>query len=367
MKITFVVPSLNLSGGLRVVAKYAELLAKSHQVSIVSPAAPKPTFKQQLKTWLAWKGYAFDSGFDDIYFQNADYQVSVIDGVEIISDDHVPDADVVIATFWLTAFWVATLAASKGAKFYFVQGDERQFIGCDPSLVAETYYLPFYQITISHWLMAMLERDFSAKQVALVPNSIDHHLFYAAPRAKQAKPTIGFLYSEAAFKGVETALAVIAAVRQKLPEVQIISFGGVLPKTMRLPADCVFNLKPAQAELRHLYANCDVWLCCSTNEGFGLTVLEAMACRTPIVSTRCGGPEDFVEENKSGYFAAVDDVTGLADAVVRVLAATQTDWQALSDKAYEKAKSYSWRQATMLFEKALVSGVRQQQASHHVR
>lgn len=365
MKITFVVPSLNLSGGLRVVAKYAELLAKSHQVTIVSPSPAKPTLKQQLKTFLAWNGYAFNSGFNDIYFRDAAYQVRVIDGVEVIKEQHVPDADVVIATFWLTTFWVDAFSASKGAKFYFVQGDEREFNGCDPTVVADTYRLPFYQITISKTLVKMLQQEFAAKQVALVPNSIDHHQFYAAPRTKQAKPTIGFLYSETTFKGVKTALAVIARVNQKLPDLQIMCFGSIVPTTMRLPAHYDFHLKPQQDALRDLYATCDVWLCCSLSEGFGLTVLEAMACRTPVVSTRCGGPEDFVEENKSGFFADVDDVPALSEAVIKVLQASQLEWRAWSDAAYQTAKSYSWHQAAMLFEKALVSGVSQQKASQY--
>lgn len=366
MKITFVVPSLNISGGLRVVAQYAELLARTHQVTIVSPAPAKPTLKQQLKSFLAWNGYRFDSGFNDIYFRKAAYQVRVVDGVSRINDQHLPDADVVIATFWLTAVWVAALSSCKGVKFYFVQGDERQFNGIDPSLVAATYQLPLYQITVSNALVRMLQQEFMAPQTALVPNSIDHHQFYAPPRSKQAKPTIGFLYSESTFKGLKTALAVVAQVNQQFADLQIMCFGSVMPGSGQLPAHYDFHLKPEQDALRYLYASCDVWLCCSTSEGFGLTVLEAMACRTPVVTTRCGGPEDFVEENHSGFFADVDDVDALSAAVSKVLQASQAEWQAWSDGAYQTAKSYSWQQAARLFEKALIAGVRQQKVSHHV-
>ncbi len=366
MKITFIVPSLNLSGGLRVVAKYAELFSESHQVTIVSPSAPKPTFKQQIKTLLSWNGYTFNSGFNDSYFRNADYQIKLIDGVETITDKHVPDADVVIATFWTTAFWVDALSDSKGAKFYFVQGDEREFDGVDRSLVAETYQLPLNKITISSTLQQMLQNDFNAKHVALVPNSIDHQVFHAPRRAKQPRPTVGLLFSETRFKGVKTALAVIARVKETIPDLQVMSFGSHLPRTMRLPAACEFTLKPEQNKLRDLYASCDVWLCCSLSEGFGLTVLEAMACRTPVVSTRCGGPEDFVEHNKSGYFADVDDIEALSEAVIKVLESSQSEWQSLSESACQTAKSHSWQQAGMLFEKALAAGVHQQKGSHHV-
>lgn len=46
MKITFIVPTLNLSGGLRVVAIYAELFTQmGHKVIVVSPGPAKPMLK----------------------------------------------------------------------------------------------------------------------------------------------------------------------------------------------------------------------------------------------------------------------------------------------------------------------------------
>jgi hypothetical protein len=60
----------------------------------------------------------------------------------------VPDADIIIATWWETAEWVARLSARKGAKVYFIQHDER-FVHMPQDRVEKTWALPFYRITIA--------------------------------------------------------------------------------------------------------------------------------------------------------------------------------------------------------------------------
>jgi len=190
--------------------------------------------------------------------------------------------------------------------------------------------------------------------VALVPNSVDHSLFYAEPRGKQNTPTIGFLFSETGSKGVAIALQVIARLKTEMPNLRVVCFGTQAAKLIKLPEYIEFTLKPAQDEIRELYTQCDVWLCGSTLEGFGLTVLEAMACRTPVVSTQCGGPEDMVIDGVNGYLCDVDDVVSLAAATKDILTLESEAWQEFSEAAYDFSNSYSWDDATDLFEAALI-------------
>lgn len=44
---------------------------------------------------------------------------------------------------------------------------------------------------------------------------------------------------------------------------------------------------------------CDFYVCNSNFETFGMTVAEALRCGKPIISTRCGGPEEFLNEGNS--------------------------------------------------------------------
>ena len=57
----------------------------------------------------------------------------------------------------------------------------------------------------------------------------------------------------------------------------------------------------AHTELPKLLNTLDVFVVPSHQEGLCLAGLEAMACGVPVVSTRCGGPEEFVLDGETGY------------------------------------------------------------------
>ena len=59
----------------------------------------------------------------------------------------------------------------------------------------------------------------------------------------------------------------------------------------------------------------DAFVLASRGETFGVVYAEAMACGVPVIATRCGGPEDFVDDS-NGILVDVDDVDGLADAMM---------------------------------------------------
>lgn len=57
----------------------------------------------------------------------------------------------------------------------------------------------------------------------------------------------------------------------------------------------------AHDELRPILQSLDVFVVPSRQEGLCISALEAMACGCPVVSTRCGGPEEFVIPGETGY------------------------------------------------------------------
>jgi glycosyltransferase involved in cell wall biosynthesis len=77
-------------------------------------------------------------------------------------------------------------------------------------------------------------------------------------------------------------------------------------------------------ELPRHYRSADVFAIPSRQEGLGIVGLEAMASGLPIVSTRCGGPEDYVREGETGYLVDVDDAGGFADRMQELLDAPAT-------------------------------------------
>jgi glycosyltransferase involved in cell wall biosynthesis len=72
-------------------------------------------------------------------------------------------------------------------------------------------------------------------------------------------------------------------------------------------------------DVEHVYAAADMVVCASDFESYGKANLEAMACGTPVVSTRRGGPSETVIDGETGYLVDAGDATGLARCVLTLL------------------------------------------------
>lgn len=68
-----------------------------------------------------------------------------------------------------------------------------------------------------------------------------------------------------------------------------------------------------------ILAAIDVLTISSEQESFGLTAIESMAVETPVVATRCGGPEEIIDSGKDGLLVNLKDSTGMARAILDLL------------------------------------------------
>jgi glycosyltransferase involved in cell wall biosynthesis len=79
------------------------------------------------------------------------------------------------------------------------------------------------------------------------------------------------------------------------------------------------DLPGFQADPLPFFARAAVLAVSSQYEGFGLTVVEALACGVPVVSTRCGGPTEILADGHYGWLTPVGDVPALSAALGEAL------------------------------------------------
>jgi glycosyltransferase involved in cell wall biosynthesis len=95
-------------------------------------------------------------------------------------------------------------------------------------------------------------------------------------------------------------------------------------------------------DLAHYYANAEVFVFPSQWETFGIVMIEAMACGTPVAAFPVQGPSDVVEQGVTGFLEE-----DLATAVHRCLGLSR-------NKVLAGSQKWSWQRAWEIFRDNLV-------------
>jgi glycosyltransferase involved in cell wall biosynthesis len=349
MRITFLTPADNMTGGTRVIATYARLLQqRGHAVQVVSNAPNVPTLRQR---WQALRSGAAGSRRPAPpapagHLAQAGVPHRVLERPRPITANDVPDADVVIATWWETAVWMHALPATKGRRVHLVQGHEVWTGGDVRQRVHAALRLPNRKIAISLALAREIEAELGDVHLSVVPNAVDLGLFDAPLRQRGQPPTVGFIYARTPIKGSDLCARACELARRRIPDLRVLAFGVDTPcADWPLPAGSEFVHLPAQHRIPGLYARCDAWLFGSRLDSFGLPILEAMACRTPVVGVPIGAAPDLLSAG-GGVLLPEATPEAMADALVQVCSGLADDWDRLSAQAHERAHRYSWDDAT---------------------
>ncbi|MEG4838194.1 glycosyltransferase family 4 protein [Microcoleus sp. B9-D4] len=363
MKITFVLPTLGLTGGMRVLSIYTKILQKrGHKILIVSTPPRQPTWLQQLRSLLRGRGWESAPKTEHSHFDKVDVEHRVLETYRPITDLDVPDADIVMATWWETAEWVAKLSPSKGTKVYFLQHYEA-FDYIPKGRVEATWRLPMHKIAVAQWLADIARNEYGDLSVSLVPPTVDTKQFYdpqsraKQPRGKQLVPTVGMYYTTTPWKGCDLALKAFSIAAKKIPNLRLVAFGsGHTPPPNLLPPGTEYNKKPTQDQLKEFYSKCDAWLFSSRSEGVGLPILEAMACGTPVIGTPAGAAPELLAGG-GGILVKPEDPEDMAKAIEQICQLSDAEWRAMSKTALQTVINYTWEDATNLFEAALYTAL----------
>ncbi|MGH2595275.1 MAG: glycosyltransferase family 4 protein [Actinomycetota bacterium] len=176
--------------------------------------------------------------------------------------------------------------------------------------------------------------------VEIVPNPIDPEDVVGVPDGHDGL-VVGYLGSDAAYKGFQFLPAIIEAV-EHLPVRWLVfadqhpsSDSVVWEKLNRLPAETVTVVGKVD-NVREAYARCDVVLCPSLQESFCRVAAEAMLNGLPVVASDLEPLRDLLGEEEAGLLFPPGDVHAAA-AMFGRLAADEHLMKRLGERGRERA------------------------------
>jgi glycosyltransferase involved in cell wall biosynthesis len=293
-------PGTKPGGGLKVMYEYANRLQKrGHHVTVLHSIL-RPYKKMRSPLWWKKLIYKLRGANRPKWFPLDESIVAVI--VPEITNEHVPDGDVLFSTWWEMAFMISRLNEKKGMPFNLIQGYEVWKGNHD--LVHESYKLDINHLVIANYLQRIVE-EHTGKRVRYLPIAIDTDVFYQQSEPSSRNPcSILMLYSEEPVKGSTFGIEALKEMKKIIPELEVTLFG--VDKKPDLPGWITYHQKPA--DLPGLYNKHAIFFSPSISEGWALPPAEAMACGCALVCTNIGGHLDYAIAEKTALLTEPKNV-----------------------------------------------------------
>lgn len=340
------------SGGFKVVYEYANRLERrGHRVTILHPrrVMPHPGAIESAKASLwSYKVRIKNRPLINWFELQANVNLSLIPDLR---ERFVPDADVIFATAYETAFPVARYSTSKGAKFYLLQSYETW--SGEESRVSASWKLPLQKVVVSRDLLGVAARLGEAERTTYIPIGLDFSLFrILRPITARTTPRVGMLAHPNLIKGTQDGVAALGIVKEQFPELQVSMF-GTEARSEKIPDWMEYVRCPSQPDLVELYNSCQVFLNPSWKEGWGLPAAEAMACGCALVTADNGGAREFALDRVNSLLAPIKRPELLAEKMIELLANHDLRIR-LAETGSQAIQRFSWQCAVDSMEQLLV-------------
>jgi len=207
-------------------------------------------------------------------------------------------------------------------------------------------------VTCSRWLASVAKKSRLLKgfRIESIPNPIDTNIFCPKDKLEVRKKLnlpenkLLILFASANIfdkrKGLDYLIHALIEMKNQHPEtlnnVELILFGKAKQEVNSMLTFKSINLSylNSESKIADVYSAVDLFVLPSLEDNLPNTVMESLACGTPVVAFKNGGMPEMIDHQKNGYLAKYKSATDLAKGIYQIL--FQSDRELFSANARKK-------------------------------
>ena len=239
----------------------------------------------------------------------------------------------------------------------------------DMATIAEPWIYKMYKrkkiVTCSQSTKTdLVEFGLRADDITVVKPGIRDSFLSSKSTPKFENPTVVCVSRFQKYKGIDYLIRAMKFVLQEVPSAELIIAGSgdetnierQLSGTDYSPSVKVINRRSNQwdDEKRELFAKAHLSVVPSIREGYGIVVIEANACGTPVIGWNVPGLRDSILDGKTGVLVPFGDVEKLGKQIALYLK-DFTAREKMSTAAVEWAREHSWDRSSSEFDRIIDS------------
>lgn len=317
IRIIFVLQTLGMSGGIKVVFEHAERLAA--------------------------KGFAVEVwGLDHHgvpWEVSENIRLRTFKNYDRLSVALEPEKAIKVATWWETAFPVWLASVRNGIPVYFIQEFETWFYPNDvvaQASVVSCYRKEFKNMTSSQYNLGEIQAQ--GLKATAIPCGYDDTTYKQLKGIERENNTLLALGRRFFQKNFMFTFNAWKALGEKRPDMLLF---GVEPDMAKMDKKIKYVNKPSNEEVNKLYNQATVFVQTSRHEGFSLPILEAMAAGCPVICTDAHGNRDFCFDGKNCLIVDHDDIDGLSKTIQKLFNNPKLR-KSLAKEGLKTVKKYQW-------------------------
>lgn len=261
-----------------------------------------------------------------------------------VSDGIIKNFDVCVASSIETSYSLEKMKFS-GKKLYLVQGFEswKPFTEQD---VYESYKFPFTKVAISYWLYDCIKKV--DDEVVLIENGFDFDYFkLTSDIGSRQRYTVCMLNHSDSRKRCEDVFLAMSVLKKAYPLLKVFAF-GVPPRPKNLPDWYEYYQSPNMELHNYVYNASSIFVNASEQEGWGLTVGEAMICGCAVVCADNPGHRTMAYDNETALVFAPRDVDSIVSKISLLFEDDELRKQ-IAKNGNEFIQKYTWRNSYRKF------------------